>query len=70
MLALSRKLNESVEIEGVGTVMVLGFRRGKVRLGFQIDPARAVHRSEVMEKVRKQQAEQEAAADETTKPLV
>lgn len=69
MLALSRKTGESVEIEGVGTVMVLGFRFGKVRLGFDIDPARAVHRSEVMEKIRKQ-TEQEAATDEAPSPLV
>ena len=58
MLVLSRKRLESVII-GVAVGGKLGFRvtvvdvsGGKVRLGFDVDPAIPVHRSEVWERMQ------------------
>jgi carbon storage regulator len=66
MLVVSRRKNERVYIEGVGWVMVLEIRGDKVRLGFEVDKNRAVHRGEVQAQIdeKRKQIEQEAAADE------
>lgn len=72
MLVLSRKVNECVVIEGVGTVMLVDIRGDKVRLGFDIDPALAVHRSEVqaaIDKERRDKSQQEAAGNETPETI-
>jgi carbon storage regulator CsrA len=58
MLVLSRKLQEAVVVGGsagferVLKVTVLEIGRGQVRLGFEIDKAVPVHRSEVWERLR------------------
>jgi carbon storage regulator CsrA len=57
MLVLTRKIEESVVVGGSGgfehqlTVIVLGINRGKVKLGFEVDPSVPVHRSEVWERI-------------------
>ena len=58
MLVLTRKNQESVVVGGADgfhrllTVTVLQITRGKVRLGFDVDPGVPVHRSEVWERIR------------------
>ncbi len=58
MLVLSRKSQESVVVVGSDgvepllTVTVLEIRGNKVRLGFEVDGAVPVHRSEVWERIR------------------
>jgi carbon storage regulator len=57
MLVLTRKLQESVVVGGAETplpmltITVVEIAGGKVRLGFQADPAVHVHRSEVWRKL-------------------
>ena len=58
MLVLSRKNQESVVVGGASgferllKVTVIETRRGKVRLGFDVDSDVPVHRSEVWERIR------------------
>ena len=47
MLVLSRKQNQGIVFSGPGRVVVVEIRGDKVRLGFEADPAVAVHRDEV-----------------------
>lgn len=57
MLVLTRKNQESVVIGGADgfhrllKVTVLDVARGRVRLGFDVDPDVPVHRSEVWERI-------------------
>lgn len=57
MLVLTRKNQESVVIGGADgfhrllKVTVLDVARGRVRLGFDVDPGVPVHRSEVWERI-------------------
>ena len=57
MLVLSRKNQESVvisEADGLHRMMkvtVLGIQGGNVQLGFEVDPAVPVHRSEVWDRI-------------------
>ena len=57
MLVLSRKNQESVvigEADGLHRQMkvtVLGIQGGNVQLGFEVDPAVPVHRSEVWDRI-------------------
>ena len=58
MLVLSRKNQESVVVGGANgferlfRVTVVEIRRGRVRLGFDVDAEVPVHRSEVWERIR------------------
>ena len=58
MLVLSRKNQESVVVGGADgfhrllRVKVLEIRGTNVKLGFEVDPAVPVHRSEVWERVQ------------------
>jgi carbon storage regulator CsrA len=58
MLVLTRKSQEAVVVGGFNgvermlKVIVLEVRGGKVKLGFEIDAAVPVHRSEVWERIR------------------
>ena len=61
MLVLSRKLNESIIIDGTITVTVVEIRGDRVRLGIDAPKDVAVHRHEVMEAIR---------ASEQAKPSV
>lgn len=57
MLVLTRKLEESVVVGGdempqpMLTITVLDIAGGKVRLGFQADPAVQIHRMEVWRRI-------------------
>jgi carbon storage regulator len=57
MLVLTRKSNEAVVIGGADglhrlmKITVLDIQGAKVRLGFEVDPAIPVHRSEVWERI-------------------
>ena len=72
MLILSRKLNESIVIDGRIIVKVLRIERDTVKLGIQAPPELPVHRQEVFDAI--QRASQQAmqigpAANGTTTPL-
>ena len=58
MLILSRKLNESIIIDGRITVKVLRIERDTVKLGIQAPPELPVHRQEVFDAI--QRASQQA----------
>ena len=49
MLVLSRKVNESIEAEGI-VVTILGIRGGKVRVGIQAPPHVTILRSEIVDR--------------------
>jgi carbon storage regulator len=72
MLILSRKLNESIVIDGRIIVKVLRIERDTVKLGIQAPPELPVHRQEVFDAI--QRASQQAmqigpTASGTTSPL-
>jgi carbon storage regulator len=58
MLVLSRKMEESVIVDGFNgpermlKVTVLGIRGDKVRLGFEVNKEIPVHRAELWERIR------------------
>ncbi len=62
MLYLTRKIGESVVINGDIEVTVIEVRGRSVRLGFTFPPSASVLRREIFERV---QAENRAAADGT-----
>lgn len=57
MLVLSRKKDESIDIPGVGSLMVVEIRGDKVRLGFSFASEFKIYRREVWRAI------QAAAAD-------
>ena len=57
MLVLSRKKNESIIIDDKIVITVVEIRGDKVRLGINAPRDVPVHRSEVYELLKKQQAE-------------
>ncbi|MCK8059835.1 MULTISPECIES: carbon storage regulator CsrA [unclassified Fusibacter] len=59
MLSLTRKLEESIIINGNIEVKILGVSEGKVRLGISAPKTIEVHRKEVYEQI---QEENKAAA--------
>jgi len=71
MLVLTRKMRESIAVghsdcgEPMLTVTVLDIRGGKVRLGFEGDPAVSVHRWELWERIRTRDQPEKPAADAT-----
>lgn len=60
MLVLSRKKNESIVIDENIVITVVEIRGDKVRLGIQAPKEVPIHRSEVYEAIRSEQAAQEA----------
>jgi carbon storage regulator len=56
MLVLSRKKNENIVIGENITVTVLGIRGDKVRLGIIAPKAVAIHRQEIHDQIKDQQA--------------
>lgn len=62
MLILTRRLNETVMIGDDTTVTVLGVKGGQVRLGINAPKDVAVHREEVFERIKAEQAEAAPAA--------
>jgi carbon storage regulator len=61
MLVLSRKKNESIVINNDITIVVVEIRGDKVRLGVEAPKEVPVHRREVYEAIRRNEAEADAA---------
>jgi len=53
MLILSRKLNESIVIDGRIVVKVLRIDKDAVKLGIQAPPELAVHRQEIFDLIQR-----------------
>jgi carbon storage regulator CsrA len=68
MLVLSRRSREAVVVGGLDgfermlKVIVLEIQGGKVKLGFEVDAAVPVHRSEVWERIRAERSPPPTAA--------
>lgn len=56
MLVLSRKLNESIMIGDAVEVIVLEVREGHVKLGIKAPRDISIHRQEVYEEIRRENA--------------
>ena len=73
MLVLSRKKNESIVINDDITIVVVEIRGDKVRLGVEAPKEVPVHRREVFDAIRRNEAAaaggkaKEAGADDTAK---
>lgn len=63
MLVLSRKKNESIVINDDITIVVVEIRGDKVRLGVEAPKEVPVHRREVFEAIRRNDARKEDNAD-------
>lgn len=61
MLVLSRKKNEAIIIGNDIKVVVVEIRRDKVRLGIEAPKEVTVHREEVYDAIKKQEAEDSAS---------
>ena len=61
MLVLSRKKNESIVINNDITIVVVEIRGDKVRLGVEAPKEVPVHRREVYEAIKRNDAENQAA---------
>ena len=62
MLVLSRKKNESIVINNDITIVVVEIRGDKVRLGVEAPKEVPVHRREVYDAIRRNEAEQGGGA--------
>jgi carbon storage regulator CsrA len=47
MLVLARRVGQSVQVDGIGTVTCLSVSGNLIRLGFDFDPSIQLRRSEV-----------------------
>lgn len=63
MLVLSRKKNESIVINDDITIVVVEIRGDKVRLGVEAPKDVAVHRREVFEAIRRNDARKAEQSD-------
>ena len=63
MLVLSRKKNESIVINNDITIVVVEIRGDKVRLGVEAPKEVPVHRREVFEAIKRNEAQKSSAAD-------
>ena len=61
MLILTRRVGETVVIGDDVTVTVLGVKGNQVRLGVNAPREVAVHREEIFERIKREQAKDEAA---------
>ena len=59
MLILTRRVGETVVIGNDVTVTVLGVKGNQVRLGVNAPREVAVHREEIYERIKREQAEDE-----------
>jgi len=66
MLVLSRKKNESIVINNDITIVVVEIRGDKVRLGVEAPKEVPVHRREVYDAIKRNEAEQPAVNDSPT----
>ena len=65
MLVLSRKKNESIVINNDITIVVVEIRGDKVRLGVEAPKEVPVHRREVYDAIKRNEAAENAAAPAT-----
>ena len=63
MLVLSRKKNESIVINNDITIVVVDIRGDKVRLGVEAPKEVPVHRREVFDLIKQNEAKEAAAQD-------
>ncbi len=63
MLVLSRKKNESIVINNDITIVVVDIRGDKVRLGVEAPKEVPVHRREVFDLIKQNEANEAAAQD-------
>jgi carbon storage regulator len=66
MLVLSRKKNESIVINNDITIVVVEIRGDKVRLGVEAPKEVPVHRREVYDAIRRNEASGEAMSEPDT----
>mgnify|MGYP001169171515 CR=1 FL=1 len=66
MLVLSRKKNESIVINNDITIVVVDIRGDKVRLGVEAPKEVPVHRREVFDLIKQNEAKEAAAQDGAT----
>jgi len=60
MLILTRRLGETVTIGDDVTVTILGIKGNQVRVGINAPKQTAVHREEIYERIKAEQAQQHA----------
>jgi carbon storage regulator len=65
MLVLSRRKDEKIVIGDNITVMVVELRRDKVRLGIEAPPEITVHREEVYQAIKAEEAAKEQTTGQT-----
>ncbi len=56
MLVLSRKLNESIVIDGNIEITIVEIDRGKIRIGITA-PGRTINRKEIHDRIEKENAD-------------
>jgi carbon storage regulator len=64
MLILTRRVGESLKIGDEVTVTVLGIKGNQVRVGIAAPKSVAVHREEIFERIKSEQADQTAPSAE------
>lgn len=57
MLILTRRIGESVKIDGNITVTVLGMKGNQVRLGIDAPKSVSVYREEIYERIQQEEAQ-------------
>ena len=60
MLILSRRVGESIVIDGEIICTVLGFKGNQVSLGFDAPESVAIHREEIFRKIQEEQVQRVA----------
>jgi carbon storage regulator len=68
MLILTRRVGETVMIGDDITVTVLGVKGNQVRVGVNAPRNVAVHREEIFERIKREGAGEEPAADDGDEP--